>query len=428
MGSCSPSPRARGVSASAATLPALFLLLGGSILAGWAGQQLFRRYRVSDILFLLAVGFVAGPLLGLVDRAVLAPAIPFLGPLGLAIILFEGGLELRWDELRRHAGLAVGLTLVTWTATAGALAAAAHFALGLAWPLALLFAVAVAATGIVAVIPILAQVKAPAKARVVLTVETSLGDLLSAVAVTTLASIYVLGGTPWTGAGFFAAQVAVGAAIGTLAGVVWARALHRLEGTRHGYALTLAALLLAVAAAQVLGGSIYLAAVVFGVFLGNAPALMSLGRLSRLAPPTPLTRFQQGEVIFILRSLYFVFLGLSLTRQVFSPPFLVAAAILTGAMVLARVVSVALVHRVRTREDADNRLLIVGLMPRAMAAAVLATIPAAMGVPGTEGFLGYTFLVIVGADLFTTACLFTYEKRREAADAGAAGERAAAPQ
>lgn len=405
------------MSASAATLPALFLLIGGSILAGWIGQRLFRRYRVSDILFLLAVGFVAGPLLGLVDRAVLAPAIPFLGPLGLAIILFEGGLELRWDELRRHAGQAVALTLATWTATAAALTVASHYALGLPWHLAVLFAVAVAATGIVAVIPILAQVKAPAKARVILTVETSLGDLLSAVAVTTLASIYVLGATPWDGATLFGMQIAVGAAVGVVAGIAMARALHRLENTRHGYALTLAALLLAVAATQVLGGSIYLAAVVFGVFLGNAPALMSLGGLSRLAPPTALSRFQQSEVIFILRSLYFVFLGLSLGREVFTPPYLIAGAALTAAMVLARVLAVGATHRVRDAQDADNHLLIVGLMPRAMAAAVLAMVPAAMGVPGTEGFLASTFLVILGADVFTSACLFWYEKRRERREA-----------
>jgi len=50
------------------------------------------------------------------------------------------------------------------------------------------------------------------------------------------------------------------------------------------------------------------------------------------------------------------------------------------------------------------------MMPRAMAAAVTASIPVAMGVPGSEGFVALTLLVIVGADIATTAALFLYER------------------
>lgn len=390
----------------------LFLLLGGSLLAGYVGHLLFRRYKVSDVMVLLAVGVVAGPLLGLVDPNVLAPALPFLAPIALAVVLFEGGLDLAWHDVRRHAGRALALSLATWALTAIAVGLVAHLLLGLSPILGLLFGLAVAATGILVVVPLLSQIKAPAEARVLLTVETSLGDLLSAVAVTALSAMLVLGATPWEGGMLLGTKLLVGAAVGLLAGVAWGRVLHLVGEQHHGWPLTLAALLLAYAGAEALGGSGFLCALAFGLLLGNARVLEKLGGLRRLAPPSPDLRIHQSEAIFILRSLYFVYLGAAIDVTAFTPRLLLAGLALAAAFLLARYLAVKLVHHDEGPEGRSTRLLLVAMMPRGLATAVIAGIPIAMGVPGSGAFLTYTFLCIVVADLATSIGLLAYQRTR----------------
>jgi cell volume regulation protein A len=384
----------------------LFALVGGALVAGYVGHLVFRRFRVSDISFMLVLGLLVGPVLGLVDPKPLAGAMPFLSPLALVIVLFEGGLELAWEDIRAHAGAALRLGLLTWALTGVLVAAAAHFALGLAWVLSLLFGYAVAATGMLVVIPLLAQLKAPPDARVILTVETSLGDLLSAVVVATVAGMIVAGGTLVQGGVLLASRFVVGSAVGLLAGIAWARLVHRLRPDRHAYPFTLAALLLTYVAAEALGGSGFLAALAFGLFLGNARALMSLGGIADLAPLPRESRGLGSELIFLLRSVYFVFLGLSVPRSILTPGFALAGLALLAALIAARAIGVAVAAR-----RSPSRGLLFAMMPRGLATAVIAALPAAMGVPGTESFSAYVFLVIIGSDLATSGALWWVSRR-----------------
>lgn len=384
-----------------------FLLLGASILAGFLGRVAFRRFRVSDVIVLLAVGFLLGPVLGLMDGAWLTPAMPILAPLGLVIILFEGGLELRWQEVRRHGPGAIVFSLVSWGAAVAAIWLVSVRMLDLAPMHALLFATAVGATGIVAVIPILAQVRASPKARVWLTTETGLGDLLSAVAVVGLASMMLTGGGAIEFGLDFGARVLLGGAIGILGGLAWSRALFHVPERSYAYALTLGALLVAYAATEALGGSGYLSALVFGLVVGNAGALVKEGGVPALASLSERAREHQGEIIFLLRSVYFVYLGMALGRGILTPASAWAMLSLVGAIAAVRVLVVMLLHR----GDRDTRLLLTAMMPRGMATMVLAATPAAMGVPGTEALIPLALVLVVGADIATSIGLYPCERR-----------------
>lgn len=388
---------------------ALFMVVGGALAVGYAGHRLFRRYHVSDVVFLLLAGLIAGPILGLVDAAILAPAMPFLAPLALIVVLFEGGLELAWKDIKSHAARGVTFALCVWTLTTVAVATVGVAFLGFTPIVGVLFGFCVAATGMLVVIPLLAHVHAPPAARVILTLETSLGDLLSAVVVTTVSSIIVLGGSAAMGFGLLATKFFIGASAGILAGVLWARLLHVFAPSNHGYPLTLAALILAYAGAEALGGSGYLCALAFGLFVGNAPALMSRGGIANLAPLQPMMRAHQSEVIFLLRAVFFVYLGMTVPASTLTPRFAFVAVALLGAMVIARYIGVLL----SGPRDPSTRVLLVSMMPRGLATAVIAAIPIAMGVPGTGDFLAYTFAVIIAADLATSVGLAIYKRRAQ---------------
>jgi NhaP-type Na+/H+ or K+/H+ antiporter len=81
-------------------------------------QWLAWRVRVPAILFLLAAGILVGPVVGvLVPEAVFGGLLFPLISLSVAIILFEGSLTLRFNEIKGHGNMVRNLipagTLVT---------------------------------------------------------------------------------------------------------------------------------------------------------------------------------------------------------------------------------------------------------------------------------------------------------------------------
>jgi len=128
---------------------------------GVAAQWLAWRWRVPAILPLLAAGFLVGPVLGLLEPVEIIPEELFypLVSLAVGLILFEGGLTLRFPQIRETRR--VVFNLVTW---GGALtwlgaAAAAHFIVGIPQHIALLFGALVMVTGPTVIGPLLRIVR-----------------------------------------------------------------------------------------------------------------------------------------------------------------------------------------------------------------------------------------------------------------------------
>ncbi len=96
-------------------------LLGLGLIAGLgvSGQWLAWRLQVPSILLLLGLGFLAGPVLGLLQPDALFGDLLFpIVSLSVGLILFEGGLSLRLGDLRHIGGSLWNLVtlgaLVTW--------------------------------------------------------------------------------------------------------------------------------------------------------------------------------------------------------------------------------------------------------------------------------------------------------------------------
>jgi len=93
------------------TVPYVFAVAAFIILAGFAGKILFQRTRVPDIPILLGIGVLMGPVLHLVDPAVLLSLAPYVGTLALLTIMLEGGMNLDVDRVLFQMKWAVTLTL-----------------------------------------------------------------------------------------------------------------------------------------------------------------------------------------------------------------------------------------------------------------------------------------------------------------------------
>ncbi|HIG75049.1 MAG TPA: sodium:proton exchanger, partial [Bacteroidetes bacterium] len=87
-------------------MPSPLVVIAAVVVLGIGAQWLAWRFRLPSILLLLVFGFLAGPVgghfgLGLIPQEALQGEwlFPFVS-LAVGIILFEGGLTLRFDELR----------------------------------------------------------------------------------------------------------------------------------------------------------------------------------------------------------------------------------------------------------------------------------------------------------------------------------------
>ena len=193
---------------------------------------------------------------------------------------------------------------------------------------------------------------------------------------------------------------------GLVAGWAWMPILRALSGSQHAYPITLAALLFLSVGVETLGGNSAMAILTFSVVVGNAESLMtkvgfSLGDSPLRLDDTVVAAHTQ--ITFIIKSFFFTYIGLML-----APPWslLVLGSVVGLVLYAARIPAARLVARPPAFSSSERDLIAIAL-PRGMAAGVLATLPAAAGVEGTENLPSLVFAAVA-----TTIAVFAVGFRR----------------
>ena len=140
--------------------------LGLIAVLGIGAQWLAWRLQFPGILLLLLAGFIAGPGMEmLIGRRFLDPnnllgelLLPLVS-LSVGIILFEGGLTLRFAELTQAGSVIRNLVTVGAAATWIVVTFSARLILELPWPLALLLGAILTVTGPTVIGPLLRFVR-----------------------------------------------------------------------------------------------------------------------------------------------------------------------------------------------------------------------------------------------------------------------------
>ena len=163
-------------------LEALLETIVIAITLGIVAQVVAHRYKLPAILPLLLFGMGAGPFgLGVIDPKLLGHGMEVLIHLGVAIILFEGGLHLEPRHLRQVGSSIRNLLIIGTLVTAVGAAALAHYLTGISWATASLFGAIVTVTGPTVIAPLLRHMIAPKKVRTILLSEGLLIDPIGAV-------------------------------------------------------------------------------------------------------------------------------------------------------------------------------------------------------------------------------------------------------
>jgi NhaP-type Na+/H+ or K+/H+ antiporter len=171
----------------------ILLLVAGVAVAGVAAQWIGWRFNTPSILVLLTFGLLLGPITGWVKPGkilggVMSPAIGMV----VAIIVFEGGLNLNFRELRTAGSGVIRLVFfalpLNWLF--GALIG--HYIGGLGWWAAVLFGSILVVTGPTVVIPLLRQAKLEPRTGAFLKWEGIVNDPIGATLTLLILSFTVL--------------------------------------------------------------------------------------------------------------------------------------------------------------------------------------------------------------------------------------------
>lgn len=253
------------------------LALALALCVGMVAQVLARHLRMPSIVVLLAAGMLLGPDgLDVVRPQSLGRGLHTLVGFAVAIILFEGGMNLNFERLRREGRAIRQLITVGSLVTLVGAALAARWVLGWTWTLAVLFGTLVVVTGPTVINPLLRRINAHPRVATVLAAEGVLVDAVGAIVA--VVALEVLTGPPgehWAfGVGDVASRLLFGSAVGAAGGWLLTRLLRRERLVPEGLesVFTLAAVLLLYQGSNaVMRETGIVTAVAAGLVVGNAP-------------------------------------------------------------------------------------------------------------------------------------------------------------
>ncbi len=251
------------------------LILSGILFVGFLCQWIAWRVRLPSILFLLAAGIVAGPVLGWLDPdALFGDLLEPMVSLAVAVILYEGSITLKLAEIRGHGNVVRNLVTVGVLITWAAATFAARYFLGWDIQLASLFGAIVTVSGPTVMLPLLRTIRPSRELSNIFRWEGVLVDPIGAIlAVLVFNFIVVTQAAESTTqlVGTFALIAAVGvtlgAAGGQLVGIVLKR--HWLPDYLRNYATLASVLIVFTLAELVASESGLLAVTIMGVWQAN---------------------------------------------------------------------------------------------------------------------------------------------------------------
>ncbi len=294
----------------------IILIIGLLIFVSHFLAVLFRRTNIPDVLLLMVIGLVAGPLMGWVSPADFGKVGPVIATIALVVILFESGTSLRLDVMLKSLGTTGKLTFGCFIATGAIVTAVAMLALGMPLLSALLLGAILAGTSSAVVIPMVASLRLQEATGTVLVLESALTDVLSIVGVFALLHV-VTNGDVGAGKliGGVLASLIFAAVLGIVGGVGWLLILGKVRDFPNTISTTIAYAFLIYGLSEFLGFSGAIAAMALGLTLTNLNQRW-LKKLSgvdhKIEALTPMDIAFYREAVFLLKTYFFIYLGISI--------------------------------------------------------------------------------------------------------------------
>ncbi len=374
----------------------LLTLFGITVIVGYIGSLIFSKTKIPDLIWLLIFGFSA-TYFGFVDRALFIAITPLLAALAILLILFDSGLNLDFYQMLHGFPRSILLAVVGMLLSTIGVAVFAIYILNFSLLEGLLMGTILGGTSSTVVTMLVGKLRINPKIRTILTLESVITDPLVIVVSIVLINMIIGNGTG-TPIKDVLSAFSIGGMMGIIAGFVWIFILDKLRGRPFDYMLTIAVLFMIYAAAESYGGSGALAALFFGLVIGNSRVFSNILRFKkRLSLDNVFISFQ-GEITFFIRSFFFVFLGIIIT---ISYDYLLYGIAIAAILFILRLLAVE-ISCIRLKTTPYEKKIMRIMAPRDLTAAVMAQLPLIYGMRNAQVYTNIVFVVIVVTVIYTS--------------------------
>ena len=365
------------------TISTFVFYVGLIIFAAHFFTALFERTRFPDVLPLIFIGILIGPLFGILSPDDFGYVGPLLSAVALVLMLFEGGSHLTLDTLKTSLKDCVVLTLATFIFTVLITTGIAYYIMENDLMPALFIGVVLGSISPAVVVPIVRMLDLSENTKSTLVVESAITDVLSIIIALGIMKTFQAGHKTlmeFIGTNLIA-TMAMSLAVGFGGAVIWSTILEKIRKFPNTIFTSLAFIFLLYGLSEILGYSGPISVLIFGVVLANSKkiplSIVQKFGADHLTEFTSIEKNLFSEVIFLVKTFFFIFLGMSIqfgNSKILFIGILLTILIYGGRLLLSRLL-------ISRETPISEAAMISFIIPKGLAAAVLAEVPMHMGLP-----------------------------------------------
>ncbi|MFT7615335.1 MAG: cell volume regulation protein A [Candidatus Woesearchaeota archaeon] len=389
----------------------ILTLVSAILLIGFLGELIYKKFKIPDIIILIAIGVVIGPhVLGYVHPEQLLPFAPIFTTVALLMLIFDGAFNMDLASVFRGftAGfLTSAIVYIASSTVIGILVYIFGFS-----PLVSTFAgLTLGGVSSAFTIPVIKQLNIAKRTFSLLTLESAFTDVYTLVfGLTVLAFFEVSTFSAQSIAITLISLFAIAALIGIVFGILWSLIVHKLLKEYNTFMVTLAVMVLVYTTTEFLGGNGAIAVLFFGLVLRNIRILIKhfnqithTHKQSSIIVSNTETMFY-SQLSFFVKTFFFVYIGVLL--NVTSKRLLLLAVVLTAAIWAVRGL---VTFFTKTIPDADQKLC-QAIYARGLSGAILAQIAVTQQIPQAQEIASLVYLVIVASIIASSTHLYIVRK------------------
>lgn len=351
-------------------------IIGLLIFTAHLFSEIFSRKRIPDVLFLIIIGLLIGPVFHWISPESLGNAGSLFSGITLVTILFESGTQLRFSALKDSFRSAVKLTALNFILSAIAVWLVGWLLLKIDPVISMMLGCVLGGTASAVVIPIVRQMRMSEKPAIMLILEAAIGNVFSIVLALALMqaikSRHVEFGAIL---GDIFSSFILATVMGLLGAIFWALILDKVRNIKYSILTTPAFVFIIYGLNEWMGFSGAIAALAFGIGMANIDSIYNAW-LKKFIKKVPVNlneteRSLFSELVLLLKTFFFIYVGISIQLNQWQPII-----IGLGISVLLFIIRIPAVRfAISRKEDIPEKELVFmsALNPKGLTAAVLAT-------------------------------------------------------
>ena len=351
-------------------------IIGLLIFTAHLFSEIFSRKRIPDVLFLIIIGLLIGPVFHWISPKSLGNAGSLFSGITLVTILFESGTQLRFSTLKDSFKGALKLTALNFVFSAVAIWLVGWRILEIDPVVSMMLGCILGGTASAVVIPIVRQMHMSEKPAIMLILEAAIGNVFSIVLALALMqaikSRHVEFGAIL---GDIFSSFILATVMGLLGAIFWALILDQVRNIKYSILTTPAFVFIIYGVNEWMGFSGAIAALAFGIGLANIDSIYNAW-LKKFIKKVPVNlneteRSLFSELVLLLKTFFFIYVGISIQLNDWYP-----IVIGLGISILLFIIRIPAVRFAISKKECIPEKEVVfmsALNPKGLTAAVLAT-------------------------------------------------------